>query len=652
MLNVNNIFMKIKTSYILIIVIFLIITVRLFYLSVIKKDYYQGLLKDKTETYIKISDVPRGKILDINGNILVDNLGIKTIIYHKSSDITLKEEIDIATKLASIIELDDSVSLIELKNFWLKLHPEEGRKLITEAEYQKYKERKLTSNDLYQTKLERITDNELNDVDKKTALIYFLMNKGYSYEPKVIKTSVSDSEFAKIHESNIKGIVGTMTYKRIYPYGDSLRSILGNIGAIPMEEVSIYQEQGYSLNDIVGISYLERQYEKYLKSTKSIYKVNSDNTLTLVKKGQKGNDLHLAIDINLQQKLENALKEEMLKTKKEKNTEYYNHSYVLVSNPRTSEIVSLVALKIVDDHFIDISDKVISSSYTLGSVVKGASSSVNYLYDLIKEGAKITDSCIKLYSVPVKCSFKRLGVIDDISALAYSSNYYQYLTAVNLTGNKYSFNMKLNATKEHFDIYRSVLSSYGLGVKTGIDLPNEKVGIKGSIIADDLLLNLAIGQYDTYTPIELLQYINTIANGKERIALSLMHKITNDSKIIKANEANVLNQVLVSDDDINRIKEGFKNVFIYGTGRGYINKAYLPAGKTGTSESFLDINSDNKVDVKTITKALAAYIPYDNPKYSLVVISPNIAYENGRSSYSSNINARISRKVSTILFEN
>ena len=61
-----------------------------------------------------------------------------------------------------------------------------------------------------------------------------------------------------------------------------------------------------------------------------------------------------------------------------------------------------------------------------------------------------------------------------------------------------------------------MLSSYGLGIKTGIDLPNEDTGIKGKSYSADLLLNLAIGQYDTYTPIELLNYINTVADQGQR----------------------------------------------------------------------------------------------------------------------------------------
>ena len=58
----------------------------------------------------------------------------------------------------------------------------------------------------------------------------------------------------------------------------------------------------------------------------------------------------------------------------------------------------------------------------MGSVIKGASHTVGYQNNLIDIGKKINDSCVKLYQVPTKCSYKRLGYIDDITALKTSSN--------------------------------------------------------------------------------------------------------------------------------------------------------------------------------------------------------------------------------------
>jgi cell division protein FtsI/penicillin-binding protein 2 len=287
----------------------------------------------------------------------------------------------------------------------------------------------------------------------------------------------------------------------------------------------------------------------------------------------------------------------------------------------------------------------------MGSVVKGATIAVGYQNNIIDIGTKMTDSCIKLYMVPEKCSFKKLGVLDDITALMNSSNYYQFQIAIGLTGNAYKYNMKLNATSEHFKTYRDTLESFGLGGLTGIDLPYEQKGIQGKIISDDLLLNLSIGQYDTYTPIQLTQYINTIANGGIKLVPSLMKQIKDKDNIILENDYQILSEVELDEKYFSRIREGMNLVLMKGTGRGYVNYSLNPAGKTGTSESFYDSNNDNKNDVKTITKAFAGFIPYNNPKYSVVVISPHISYDNPKNSYISNVNRHITRAITDFLFE-
>lgn len=101
-----------------------------------------------------------------------------------------------------------------------------------------------------------------------------------------------------------------------------------------------------------------------------------------------------------------------------------------------------------------------------------------------------------------------------------------------------------------------------------------------------------------------------------------------------------------------RLKEGFRQVLDGGTGAGYTELKYKPAGKTGTSESFYDSDLDGKVDVKTISMSYAMFAPVDNPKYSLVVISPNVSHTNGKTEYIAYINKHISKEVSKILFEN
>ncbi len=389
-----------------------------------------------------------------------------------------------------------------------------------------------------------------------------------------------------------------------------------------------------------------------MKGKKAKYLVNSDNTLTLVEEEQKGNDLVLSIDIDIQMKAEEIIKDKILLGKKYPNTDYYKDSYALVSNPLTGEIIAMAGIRLnSDDTWSDISLNTINKSFTIGSAVKGATIAVGYQNNLIKMGEYITDSCVKLYLTPEKCSFKRLGRINDLTALANSSNYYQFMIAIALTGNTYKPNMKLNATEEHFKIYRDMLASFGLGAITNIDLPGETTGIIGSTVADDLLLNLAIGQYDTYTPIEVLQYINSMASGT-RMSLSLMKEIRCDDEVVVKNEIEILNDVAVDAEYLNRIREGLTLVLKEGTGKIYVRDDLLAAGKTGTSESFYDSDNDGVVDVKTITSTFAGFFPNEDPKYSVVVITPNISHNNGTNDTMYYGASKITKEITSFLADN
>lgn len=638
--------------YLLVIAVFGVFLTRLVFIWS-DKEFFTLALENKTVVYVSGGSAPRGRILDANGKVLVDNLGVKTIYYNKIKGISTSEEIEIAKKLASILSVDEG-SILEQKEFWL-VNNNNGSNLITEEEYKLLDERKLSSSDLYDLKIERITEDMLNEEDelfRKAAKVYSLMNDGYVYSKKEILKRVSDEEYAKVIESNIPGVTGELSWERIYLYGDTLRNILGSVGSIPSEEVDEYLSNGYELTDIVGISYLEKEYEEYLKGKKAKYLVNSDNTLTLVEEEQRGNDLVLSIDIDIQMKAEEIIKDKILLGKKYPNTDYYKDSYALVSNPLTGEIIAMAGIRLnSDDTWSDISLNNINKSFTIGSAVKGATIAVGYQNNLIEMDKYITDSCVKLYLTPQKCSFKSLGRINDLTALAYSSNYYQFMIAIALTGNTYTPNMKLNATEEHFKIYRDMLASFGLGAITNIDLPGETTGIIGSTVADDLLLNLAIGQYDTYTPIEVLQYINSMASGT-RMSLSLMKEIRNDDEVVVENEIEILNDVAVDEEYLNRIREGLTLVLKEGTGKIYVRDDLLAAGKTGTSQSFYDSNNDGVVDVETITSTFAGFFPNEDPKYSVVVITPNISHNNGTNDTMYYGASKITKEITSFLADN
>lgn len=274
---------------------------------------------------------------------------------------------------------------------------------------------------------------------------------------------------------------------------------------------------------------------------------------------------------------------------------------------------------------------------------------VGYQNNIIDIGTSFYDSCIKLANLPAKCSYKTLGTLNDLRALALSSNVYQFRIALGISNNKYTYNMKANVTEEDFNTYRRTFAEYGLGTKTGIDLPNESIGLQGSTAAIDLLLNLAIGQYDLYTPVGLLAYINTIASNGERLKLNLMHSIKEEDKVVKRNSKTILNKVNLEEKYMTRIQNGLREVIKSGTGYWYVNQNVKAAGKTGTSESWIDSNLDGKMDSFVLSNTFLMYAPFDNPKYSLVVISPNTSNLKGKTKYRSPVNRLIARNINDFL---
>lgn len=656
-----------------IIIIFSFLALGITVLQIGNKEKYEVKLKQATSKIVYGNSVPRGRIYDRNYNILVDNVGKKTIYYKKNKGVNKLEEIALAYEMAKILDMPyHKLYKVNLKEFWLANNKEAGKVKITDEEYRLYRERKLSSSDLQQLKMERITDEELNkynNLDREAAYIYYLMNKGYSYDDKIIKDeNVTDEEYAHISENvnRYKGFNTKLEWERKYLYGDVLRNVLGNVSSsdqgIPYELKQAYLEKGYALNDRVGLSNLEYQYEDLLSGDKSAYKINYDNSSELLKQGIRGHDIVLSIDINLQLAVERIVEEEMLRTKKEPNTEYYNKSFVIICDPHTGEILAYVGKQVVFKDgkyvFYDYAPHIPTTTITVGSVIKGASMAVGYNTGTIDIGTRMLDECIKIKNTPQKCSWRTgLGVLDDIGALKVSSNSYQFKIAMQVGGATYRYNYPLVINPNAFAIYRDTFAEYGLGVKTGIDLPVEGIGYKGGSSVSGHLLDFAIGQYDTYTPLQLTQYINTIANGGTRIGLHFLKEVrsktmtTEIGNLEYAFESIKYNKVSLDDKYINRIRLGFAEVMRTGIGRGYMGNIKSPAGKTGTSQSFIDTDGDGKIDKETLSNAFVGYAPANNPIMSIVVLSPDISHKYNKSSYQTLVNRRLCSKISEKFFD-
>ena len=668
----RNIDKTIETRYnilifVIIIVIFLLI-LKLFYFQITKSDSYKIKLKTLTETVTYGDSAPRGRIYDRNHRLLVDNKPVKVIYYKTPVGITTKEEIQNAYTVADLIDVNYKLlNDYDLRSFWIKNHQDEARKKITKEEWEEYDNRKLSLDDIEELKMKRITDEELSlysDRDLEAAYVYYLMNKGYYFDEKIIKNkNVTDEEYALISEkiNTLKGFNTKLTWEREYPYGSTFRTILGSVNSIPYEKKEEYLDKGYALDDIVGTSYIEQQYEEYLKGIKNKYLVLENGNKKLIEEGYRGNDLVLTIDIELQKAVEEILIRNLIAAKQEPNTEFYNRSFVVITDPNSGEVLAMAGKQIVkkgnDYEIYDYTPGVLTSPVVIGSAVKGASHIVGYNTGALSIGEVRNDFCIKIAATPEKCSWTKLGVLNDITALKQSSNSYQYQTAIRVGGGYYQYDQPLSLDIKAFDTYRKTFGEFGLGTSTGFDLPVESLGYKGDDSLSGYLLDFAIGQYDTYTPAQLAQYVATMANGGTRYQMHILKEVY-DSKGESLKEKVfefkpvILNKVDTKPEYIERVKMGFREVVQWdGTGAGYMPLEINPAGKTGTSQSFVDSNGDDVIDTETLTNTFVGFAPYDNPRFSFAVLSPDVTHYGNSTNYRTSVNQKISYEVSKKFFE-
>ena len=668
-INIDRVIKRRFTAiFVVIMITFSIVLIKLVDVMIKNEKYYNTKLEALTYSTVSGSSSPRGRIYDRHYRIIVDNKSLKTITFQKPKKTSNLKMIDEAKELSSHIELDYSKLTDRAKREYFYAKEEKYcNSLATEKEREKISQRKMTSKELYELILKRIPEEKLefSEEEKKIAYIYYRMNKGYAYEEKTIKSDATDQEYAYVSENSdiLEGFNTKMDWERVYPYGETFKSILGTVSSssqgLPAEDKDYYLEKGYSLNDRVGLSYIEKEYEEYLHGKKAVYEVVNSHETKLVKEGSRGQDIVLSIDIELQQAIERILDAHIQAAKAEPNTEYYNHANVVIQDPNTGEIYAMVGRKLENGVMKDNTISILTEPITPGSVVKGASMLVGYNTGAVHIGEKMLDECIKVAGVAEKCSsVDNLGVLDDIGALMYSSNVYQFKIAIRVNGQEYQRGMKMNFNQQAFDTYRNMYHSFGLGVKTEVDLPVESSGYTSKDKAAGNLLDFAMGQYETYTPMQLSQYISTIANGGERLKPHLLKEIRSSSsteeigQLQEVVERKVLNTISTKPEYMARVKEGFYAVMNYpgGYGVGFMKSEVRPAGKTGTSQSFIDTNNDGKIDTETISTSFIGYAPAEKPKVSFMITSPDSSRPNPSHYYISLVNYYMTREISQEFF--
>lgn len=642
---------RIKITISVVFCIFVIIFAKLVNVQVIQNKEYTI----KLEAYTKKQQVvtpPRGEIFDRNGKVLVTNKESLNITYYPPNNVSSYSEKkwQLAQSFAETFKIDASKSTErEWKDYYLLVADDGGNSLLSQDELIKVNNGEISSNELYRMKIERITpelvekiskeplsDVEkqygyLSNAEKKTAWpVMMAMERATTQDVSVIVENASKENIAYLieHKEDFPGFDVSADWIREYPYGSTLRDVFGNVSTRGLDATSkeYYLAQGYALNERVGSSGLELQYEDYLKGTRTINDINYDDQsgipiLTPTTQGKKGYDLQLTIDIDLQIKIDEILQRIL---EREKDNEYrknFEKAFVVLMDPQNGDILAMSGQQRTEDgSFIPYASGNYLEASPTGSVVKLATLYMGLNEGVVNPGEVILDAPMVFYGPLVKKSAENKGLINDIDAIAKSSNVYMFHIAMRLGGGTYVPNAPLYLPNlDAYDLFRKYYGMFGLGVETGIDIPYESKGFTGSEKLSGKLLDFAIGQYDSYTPIQLAQFVSTVGTQGVKVRphfLRQVYEINSDNAVIYQHGTQVINTIDGNLAYLDRIVEGMRQcVSSTFCGSQFKNMDKDFAAKTGTAEL-------NDTYIRT-NSSVVGFAPSTNPTVSFACFAPD-----------------------------
>ncbi|WP_142558644.1 penicillin-binding protein PBP2B [Streptococcus mitis] len=649
--NSHSIPIRLNLLFAIVILLFLAIIGRLLYMQVLHKDFYENKLASASQTRVTTGSV-RGEIYDATGKPLVENTVKQVVAFTRSNKMTATDLKDISNKLLNYVSVTSpELTDRQIADYYLA-DPAAYKKTVEDLPKDKRFDSDgnlLSESELYNNAAESIASEKMtySEDEKKAIYIFNQLNAVGNFATGNIQTDpLNDTQIAVIASASkeLPGIsISTSWDRKILD--TSLSSIVGSVSSeksgLPAEDVDEYLKKGYSLNDRVGTSYLEKQYEEILQGKRTVKEIHLDKhgdmeSVENIEEGSKGKNIKLTIDLAFQDNVDELLKSYFKSELANGGAKYSEGVYAVALNPKTGAVLALSGMK----HNVDTGELTpdslgtVTNVFVPGSVVKAATISSGWENGVLSGNQTLTDQPIVFQgSAPIN-SWYTVSTgsfpITAVEALEYSSNTYMVQTALGIMGQTYKPNMSVvtNQLDSAMGKLRSTFGEYGLGVSTGIDLPDESIGFVPKEFDLANYLNNAFGQFDNYTPLQLAQYVATIANNGVRLAPHIVEGIydNNDTgglgELIQETETKEINRVNISESDMALLQQGFYQVS-HGTsplttGRSFSNGATVSiSGKTGTAES--NVANGQKA---TNTNAVA-YAPSNNPQIAVAVVFPH-----------------------------
>ncbi|HEL2491175.1 TPA: penicillin-binding protein 2 [Streptococcus suis] len=655
----NFISLRLNILFSIVIFLFLVLILRLADMQIINHDFYSNKLSTASQKIISNGSI-RGQIYDAQGKPLVENEIQQVVSFTRSNKMSAQEMKEVANKLLQWVNVSN-VTITQRDKADYYLADEEVYRQVVEAlpEDKKYDSdgNYLSESTIYSNAVDSIPAEALqySEQDSKAIELFKQMNGAtYFSTVNLVTDTLTAEQVAHIvaNESQLPGISTTNNWQRtILP--TSLSSIIGTVtseqAGLPAEDAEYYLSKGYSSNDRVGTAYLEKQYEEVLQGQREKKQINLDRngnveSIETIQEGQQGNNIKLTIDLAFQDGV-NAILKKYFESELATGSALYSEGvYAVALEPSTGAVLAMSgyshekgAGSITEDAL-----GTITSVFTPGSIVKGATISSGWENGIISGNQVLLDEPIYFAGSAPITSWWAYGSfnIDATEALEYSSNVYMVKIALGLLGQTYSANMYLNdgdTLTNAMTKLRSTFAEYGLGAPTGIDLPLESTGFLPEEYSTANFIMNAFGQFDNYTPMQMAQYVATVANNGKRISPHLVEGIYGNNPqgglgdLIETVSGKEMNQVNISADEMALLRQGFYQL-VNGGGRFNTGSAIgrgaavTISAKTGTAETYTTTPSGEVVTA--VNTNVVAYAPSDNPQIAVAVVLPNLTNEN------------------------
>lgn len=614
---------------VLLVITLVLLTARSYFIQITNASQYTGVNEQgAASSRTAVLKAPRGEILDCYGRQIAINRDGYNIVFNKAY---VKENLnDIILALVNLS--------IEYESEWTDLLPlesvapynfkvdESTEKMLSTLKLAHY----ATAKNCFDAMVESydLQNYSKDDQRKIMGVRYSMQISDFSISyPYTFAEDISTELMRKVSESAfaLSGVTIDVVPFREYTDTSLAVNLIGTVGPIFEEDWEYYKEKGYSYNDKVGKSGIEKWAEDYLRGT------DGEITYTLDAKGNiisskitkqpiAGKTVMLSMDKTLQRKTQDSLEKWVKNLQSQGGSckagcavaiDIDTGKILTAANYPTYDSATMNKEydSLVKDPAKPLMDRAFQGVYPIGSTIKPAvaiAAMENNHYQLGE-----TVKCVMTYDYfsdyKPKCLHYH-GTINLKNALAKSCNYFFF-----------EMGRRVGATT-----VTDYFKNFGLGVKTGVEV-NDSSGIIIEPQSDNVggtTLQISIGQMNAFTPLQTANYVATLANGGTHYRASLIDKIVSYdiSQVYEVIEPEVVNKVSISDKTLAAVKEGMLSVTEDGTGRAALGDYPIKVGgKTGTSQ--VNNAADHSIFI--------AFAPFDNPKIAISVV-----LENGSSGFS------------------